>query len=128
VKPSSHVLKEPLATFTPLWGPLVLRLKGDVGAVISGKAQGVPIFERYFVGGIYDVRVSGWPRWAAIKVPWRSFPMGPCAPSRWAETCRWCKADGRNALVRESSTSAPWVCHRTWVATGTTWRSSICAE
>ena len=42
--------------FYPLWGPLVLRLKGDVGAVVSRKPQGVPIFERYFVGGIYDVR------------------------------------------------------------------------
>jgi outer membrane protein insertion porin family len=42
--------------FYPLWGPLVLRLKGDIGAVISREPQGVPIFERYFVGGIYDVR------------------------------------------------------------------------
>jgi outer membrane protein insertion porin family len=42
--------------FYPLWGPLVLRLKGDTGVVVSRRAQGVPIFERYFVGGIYDVR------------------------------------------------------------------------
>jgi len=42
--------------FYPVWGPLVLRLKGDVGAVISRDPQGVPIYERYFVGGIYDVR------------------------------------------------------------------------
>jgi outer membrane protein insertion porin family len=42
--------------FYPLWGPLVLRLKGDIGAVVSREPQGVPIFERYFVGGIYDVR------------------------------------------------------------------------
>jgi outer membrane protein insertion porin family len=42
--------------FYPVWGPLVLRLKGDVGAIVSREAQGVPIYERYFVGGIYDVR------------------------------------------------------------------------
>jgi outer membrane protein insertion porin family len=42
--------------FYPLLGPLVLRLKGDIGAVVSRAPQGVPIFERYFVGGIYDVR------------------------------------------------------------------------
>jgi outer membrane protein insertion porin family len=42
--------------FYPVWGPLVLRLKGDIGAVVSREPQGVPIFERYFVGGIYDVR------------------------------------------------------------------------
>jgi outer membrane protein insertion porin family len=42
--------------FYPLWGPFVLRLKGDAGVVISRAPQGVPIFERFFVGGIYDVR------------------------------------------------------------------------
>ncbi len=42
--------------FYPLWGPFVLRLKADVGVVFSREPQGVPIYERYFVGGIYDVR------------------------------------------------------------------------
>jgi outer membrane protein insertion porin family len=42
--------------FHPIWGPFVLRLKGDVGLVTSRDPQGVPIYERYFVGGIYDVR------------------------------------------------------------------------
>jgi outer membrane protein insertion porin family len=42
--------------FYPLWGPFVLRLKADSGLVWSRRPQGVPIFERFFVGGIYDVR------------------------------------------------------------------------
>ncbi len=42
--------------FYPIWGPFVLRLKGQFGLVTSRDPQGVPIFERYFVGGIYDVR------------------------------------------------------------------------
>ncbi|HEY0707487.1 MAG TPA: outer membrane protein assembly factor BamA [Polyangia bacterium] len=42
--------------FYPLWGPFVLRLKGQFGLVTSRDPEGVPIFERYFVGGIYDVR------------------------------------------------------------------------
>ncbi len=42
--------------FYPLWGPFVLRLKGEMGLIQSRDPQGVPIFERYFVGGIFDVR------------------------------------------------------------------------
>jgi outer membrane protein insertion porin family len=42
--------------FYPIWGPFVLRLKADTGLVTSRDPHGVPIFERYFVGGIYDVR------------------------------------------------------------------------
>jgi len=42
--------------FYPLWGPFVLRLKGNVGLIASRDDRGVPIFERYFVGGIYDLR------------------------------------------------------------------------
>jgi outer membrane protein insertion porin family len=42
--------------FYPLWGPFVLRLKADTGVVWSRRPEGVPIFERFFVGGIYDVR------------------------------------------------------------------------
>jgi outer membrane protein insertion porin family len=42
--------------FYPIWGPFVLRLKGEAGLIASRDARGVPIFERYFVGGIYDVR------------------------------------------------------------------------
>jgi outer membrane protein insertion porin family len=42
--------------FYPIWGPFVLRLKAEAGLIASSDARGVPIFERYFVGGIYDVR------------------------------------------------------------------------
>ncbi len=42
--------------FYPIWGPFVLRLKLDSGLITSREAQGVPIYERYFLGGIFDVR------------------------------------------------------------------------
>lgn len=42
--------------YYPIWGPFVLRMQGQVGLIASRDDKGVPIFERYFVGGIYDVR------------------------------------------------------------------------
>ena len=42
--------------YYPIWGPFVLRLKANAGLIASRDPRGVPIFERYFVGGIYDVR------------------------------------------------------------------------
>ncbi len=42
--------------FYPLWGPFILRMRGDLWFVTSRDPQGVPISERYFVGGIYDIR------------------------------------------------------------------------
>jgi outer membrane protein insertion porin family len=45
-----------MRAFYPIWGPFVLRLKANAGLISSRDARGVPIFERYFVGGIYDVR------------------------------------------------------------------------
>jgi outer membrane protein insertion porin family len=42
--------------FYPIWGPFILRMKGEAGLIASRDEKGVPIFERYFVGGIYDVR------------------------------------------------------------------------
>jgi outer membrane protein insertion porin family len=42
--------------FYPLWGPFVFRLKLEGGLISSRDPHGVPIFERYFVGGIYDIR------------------------------------------------------------------------
>ena len=42
--------------YYPLWGPLTLRLKAEAGLITSRDPQGVPIFERYFTGGIYDIR------------------------------------------------------------------------
>jgi outer membrane protein insertion porin family len=45
-----------LRYFYPIWGPFVLRLKLEGGLITSRESLGVPIFERYFVGGIYDIR------------------------------------------------------------------------
>ncbi len=42
--------------FQPLVGPFVLHLNGEVGVTVSRDPLGVPITERYLIGGIYDVR------------------------------------------------------------------------
>ncbi len=42
--------------YFPLWLGMVLRLNATAGWVFSERPQGVPIFERFFVGGIFDVR------------------------------------------------------------------------
>ncbi len=39
-----------------LWGPFVLKLNAELGVTTSTDPLGVPISERYLVGGIYDVR------------------------------------------------------------------------
>jgi outer membrane protein insertion porin family len=45
-----------LRFYRPIWGPFVLKLNAEVGVVTSRLARGVPITERYIVGGINDVR------------------------------------------------------------------------
>jgi outer membrane protein insertion porin family len=35
---------------------IVLKLNAEIGMIASSQAEGVPIFERFFVGGIYSVR------------------------------------------------------------------------
>jgi len=47
----------------------VLRAKGEAGLIASRDSKGVPIFERYFVGGIYDVRASRRGPWARRSRP-----------------------------------------------------------
>lgn len=42
--------------YRPLFGPFVLKLRGEVGVTTSSDPLGVPITERYLIGGIYDVR------------------------------------------------------------------------
>jgi outer membrane protein insertion porin family len=42
-----------------LWGPFVLRLNGEVGVTTSLDRKGVPLTERYLLGGIYDIRGYG---------------------------------------------------------------------
>ncbi|MGE0868248.1 MAG: outer membrane protein assembly factor BamA [Kofleriaceae bacterium] len=42
--------------YRPIWGPFVLKLNAEVGFTTSTDPLGVPISERYLVGGIYDIR------------------------------------------------------------------------
>ncbi|HEV7558404.1 MAG TPA: outer membrane protein assembly factor BamA, partial [Kofleriaceae bacterium] len=42
--------------YRPLWGPFVLHLNGELGITTSTDPLGVPISERYLVGGIYSIR------------------------------------------------------------------------
>lgn len=42
--------------YKPLWGPFVGKLNTQWGLITSRDGQGVPIYERYFLGGIFDVR------------------------------------------------------------------------
>lgn len=42
--------------YRELWGPFVLKLNAEVGVTTSRDALGVPISERYLIGGIFDVR------------------------------------------------------------------------
>lgn len=45
-----------LRFYRPLWGPFVFRLRGESGLVFSRNAAGVPIYERFFLGGINSIR------------------------------------------------------------------------
>jgi outer membrane protein insertion porin family len=42
--------------FRPLVGPFVLKLNAESGVTVSRDPLGVPITERYLIGGIFDVR------------------------------------------------------------------------
>lgn len=42
--------------YRPIWGPFVFRLNAESGLVFSRRADGVPIYERYFLGGIQSIR------------------------------------------------------------------------
>ncbi len=42
--------------YRPLIGPFVLKLNGEVGITVSRDPLGVPITERYLIGGISDIR------------------------------------------------------------------------
>lgn len=42
--------------YRPIWGPFVLKLNGEIGVTVNPEPEGVPITERYIIGGIYDVR------------------------------------------------------------------------
>lgn len=42
--------------YYPLLGPIIFKLNGQIGVITSPDPNGVPIFERFFTGGIFDVR------------------------------------------------------------------------
>ena len=42
--------------YHPIWGPFIFRLNVEGGLVTSRDPQGVPIYERYFLGGINTIR------------------------------------------------------------------------
>lgn len=42
--------------YRPIWGPFIFRLNAESGLVFSRRAEGVPIYERYFLGGIQSIR------------------------------------------------------------------------
>jgi outer membrane protein insertion porin family len=42
--------------YRELWGPFVLHVNAELGITTSTDPLGVPISERYLVGGIYDIR------------------------------------------------------------------------
>ncbi len=42
--------------YRDVWGPFVLKINAELGITTSRDPLGVPISERYLIGGIYDVR------------------------------------------------------------------------
>jgi outer membrane protein insertion porin family len=42
--------------YRPIWGPFVLKMNAEFGVTTSRDPLGVPITERYLIGGIFDVR------------------------------------------------------------------------
>jgi outer membrane protein insertion porin family len=42
--------------YRPIWGPFVFRLNAETGLITSRSPNGVPIYERYFLGGIQSIR------------------------------------------------------------------------
>lgn len=42
--------------YRPIWGPFIFRLNAETGLVFSRRPEGVPIYERYFLGGIQSIR------------------------------------------------------------------------
>lgn len=42
--------------YYPIWGPFIFKFNSQIGMIYSSDKAGVPIFERFFTGGIQDVR------------------------------------------------------------------------
>ncbi len=45
-----------LRFYQPIWGPFIFRTNIEAGYVTSRSSQGVPIYERYLIGGINTIR------------------------------------------------------------------------
>ena len=54
--------------YVPVWGPFIFKFRAQIGWITSTSQQGVPIFERFFTGGILDVRGFR-PRSLGPKIP-----------------------------------------------------------
>jgi outer membrane protein insertion porin family len=42
--------------YYPIWGPIIFKFNAQIGVVTSPNPEGVPLFERFFAGGIMDIR------------------------------------------------------------------------
>ncbi|MAQ14637.1 MAG: outer membrane protein assembly factor BamA [Sandaracinus sp.] len=42
--------------YKPIWGPFLFRANLELGLITSRSSRGVPIYERYYLGGIFNVR------------------------------------------------------------------------
>ena len=42
--------------YKPIWGPFLFRANLELGMITSRSPRGVPIYERYYLGGIFNVR------------------------------------------------------------------------
>ena len=45
-----------LRFYQPIWGPFIFRTNIEAGYIFSRSSQGVPIYERYFLGGVNTIR------------------------------------------------------------------------
>ncbi|MBU1218904.1 outer membrane protein assembly factor BamA [Myxococcota bacterium] len=48
--------KSDLRAYYPVWGPFVIKANAEIGLITSSEKSGVPIFERFFLGGINTIR------------------------------------------------------------------------
>jgi outer membrane protein insertion porin family len=59
--------------YKPIWGPIIFRTNIEAGYVYSRSSLGVPVYERYFVGGINTIR------------GYQLFSLGPRVPIQSAQ-------------------------------------------
>ncbi len=42
--------------YKPIWGPFIFRANVELGYISSRQEGGVPLYERYYLGGIFNIR------------------------------------------------------------------------